>query len=99
MIQVFRGDVVQVYALAKECKEELSLEDFGVIVGQHFVRTYPKVQLAAFVGFLVAMVLINGFGVLELPRFEVESLTSWWSNFTTLPCVPGALNVGFCLSL
>ncbi|KAG0587651.1 hypothetical protein M758_2G147300 [Ceratodon purpureus] len=32
-----------VYALAKQCKQELSLEDFGVIVGQHFVRTYPKI--------------------------------------------------------
>jgi urate oxidase len=32
-----------VYALAKQCNEELSIEDFGIIVGQHFVRTYPKI--------------------------------------------------------
>lgn len=35
--------VAQVYALAKGCKQELSAEDFAVHVGQHFLRTYPKV--------------------------------------------------------
>lgn len=34
---------MQIYYLAKQCTEELSLEDFGVVVGQHFLRTYPKV--------------------------------------------------------
>jgi len=32
-----------VYALAKESKDELSAEDFAIFVGQHFVRTYPKI--------------------------------------------------------
>jgi urate oxidase len=36
-----------VYALAKECTEELSAEDFAVFVGQHFVRTYPKIVTGA----------------------------------------------------
>ena len=58
---------MQVYALAKECKQELSLEDFGVIVGQHFLRTYPKVLLTAL---WISLVLFNGFCALELLRFE-----------------------------
>jgi urate oxidase len=36
-----------IYYLAKQCTEELSLEDFGVVVGQHFLRTYPKIVTGA----------------------------------------------------
>ncbi|KAH9317360.1 hypothetical protein KI387_019129 [Taxus chinensis] len=32
-----------VYAKAKECVEQLSAEEFGVLLGKHFTSTYPKV--------------------------------------------------------
>jgi urate oxidase len=32
-----------VYAIAKECTDPLSLEDFGVRLGRHFLTTYPEI--------------------------------------------------------
>ncbi|CAM6012615.1 unnamed protein product [Sphagnum balticum] len=32
-----------VYAVAKECTERLSLEDYGVRLGKHFLTTYPEI--------------------------------------------------------
>ncbi|GLJ55651.1 hypothetical protein SUGI_1195240 [Cryptomeria japonica] len=35
-----------VYAKAKECLEQLSAEEFGILLGKHFTSTYPKVTSA-----------------------------------------------------
>jgi hypothetical protein len=36
-------DLPKVYAVAKECTERLSPEDYGVRLGKHFLTTYPEV--------------------------------------------------------
>ncbi|CAK9875220.1 unnamed protein product [Sphagnum jensenii] len=36
-----------VYAIAKECTDPLSLEDFGVRLGRHFLTTYPEIVTGA----------------------------------------------------
>ncbi|KAL2608781.1 hypothetical protein R1flu_027354 [Riccia fluitans] len=33
---------ISVYVLAKHCGRSLSLEEFGVMLGEHFVTTYPE---------------------------------------------------------
>jgi len=36
-------ELLKVYAVAKECTERLSPEDYGVRLGKHFLTTYPEV--------------------------------------------------------
>jgi urate oxidase len=36
-----------VYAIAKECTDPLSLEDFGFRLGRHFLTTYPEIVTGA----------------------------------------------------
>ncbi|CAM6084586.1 unnamed protein product [Calypogeia fissa] len=35
-----------VYVMAKKCTERLTIEEFGVVIGKHFVTTYPEVSAA-----------------------------------------------------
>ncbi|KAL3677186.1 hypothetical protein R1sor_027134 [Riccia sorocarpa] len=35
-----------IYVLAKRCAKSLSVEEFGVMLGEHFVSTYPEVTAA-----------------------------------------------------
>lgn len=40
--------ILQVYAKAKECVAVISMEEFGVLLGKHFVKTYPEVLNGCF---------------------------------------------------
>lgn len=35
-----------VYVMAKKCTEKLTIEEFGIVIGKHFVSTYPEVSAA-----------------------------------------------------
>lgn len=34
---------IQVYVKAKECSEQLSAEEFAILLGKHFTSFYPQV--------------------------------------------------------
>lgn len=45
---------MQVYVKAKECSEQISMEDFAIVLGKHFTTFYQQVDSIMFSAVLVS---------------------------------------------
>ena len=41
----FDPNLLQVYYVAKQCSKRCSAEEYAIMLGRHFVKTYPLVRL------------------------------------------------------